>query len=224
MMAMVDKACELGALGRAHWLTQQQGDGELAVLPPGIDEAYVITGLWREFRGGLHDYNRHANAGARLRMRVAVHEGMTYLAENGFAGNAINTVCRLRDCHEAKDALNAASGDLVLIASDRIYQDVISGNDAFDLPASAFVETPVEMADKGFRAVAYIFSGMASSPSQGSPVDDPSLAPGESRRDRGASQEGGRSRSAAGGSVTINNSTMGDVVQGTVHHHYDGRP
>jgi len=158
MTVLLRDVGERGALERAQWLTQQQGDGELALLPPGIDEAHVITALWRELREGLHRYNRHANAKARLRMRVAVHEGQTYIADNGFAGDAINTVCRLRDCAEVKDALSAAEGDLVLIVSDRIFCDVIRGYDAHDLPASAFAEATIVMPDKEFRARAFIFS------------------------------------------------------------------
>jgi hypothetical protein len=218
MMTMVRDACERGALERAHWLKQEQGDGELAVLPPGVDEAHVITALWREFREGLHRYNRHANAGARLRMRVAVHEGMTYIGENGFAGTAINTVCRLRDCHEAKDALSGTDGDLVLIASDRIYQDVICGHDALDLPASGFVETPVDIPDKGFRATAFVFSGVAARP--GAPADA-APGPGAPRGGHGAPAEGAPGGQATGGSIVISgNPTMRDAVTGVVHHHY----
>jgi hypothetical protein len=222
MMAMVRAACERGSLERADWLTQEQGDGELAALPPSIDEARVITALWREFREGLHRYNRHANAGARLRMRVAVHEGMTYIGENGFAGTAINTVCRLRDCHEAKDALSGTDGDLVLIASDRIYEDVVCGYDALDLPASAFVETLIDIPDKGFRATAYIFSGLGARP--GWP-DGSAAAPDPHRPGGGAPDERAPSSQAAGGSIVINgaNLKMRDVVTGVVHHHYEGR-
>ena len=221
MMAMVREACERGALERAHWLKQEQGDGEVAVLPPGIDEVRVVTGLWREFREGLHRYNRHANARARLRMRVAVHEGMTYMGDNGFAGTAINTVCRLRDCHEAKDALSATDGDLVLITSDRIYQDVIQGHNGLDLQASAFVETPVDIPDKDFRAIAYIYSGAVARPT-GSP-DDAAPAPSAPGHDRGAADERATSSVAAGGSIVISgaNPTMRDVVTGVVHHHHE---
>jgi hypothetical protein len=222
MMGMVREACERGALERAHWLKQEQGDGELAVLPPGIDEARVITGLWREFREGQHRYNRHANAASRLRMRVAVHEGMTYVADNGFAGTAINTVCRLRDCREAKEALKGTDGDLVLIVSDRIYQDVICGHDALDLPASAFTETVIDMPDKGFRAIAYIFSGAPARP--GPPPDTVPTAdsPGPGP---GAPDERARSDQAPRGGIVIGaNAHMRDVVEGTVHHHHEPRP
>jgi hypothetical protein len=161
MSKLVREAGERGGLGRAQWLTQDRGDGELALLPPGIDEAHVVTALWRELREGLHRYNRHANAAARLRMRVAVHEGQTYIADSGFAGDAINTVCRLCDCTAAKDALSGTEGDLVLIVSDRIFFDVIRGYDAHDLPSSAFTEVKIQMPDKGFSARAFTFTGSA---------------------------------------------------------------
>ena len=223
MMSMVREACERGALERAHWLTQGQGDGELAVLPPGIDEARVITALWHEFGEGLHRYNRHASAGARLRMRVAVHEGVVHIGENGFAGTAINTVCRLRDCHEAKDALRATEGDQVLIVSERIFHDVIHGYDALGLPAHGFVKTPVDIPDKGFRAIAYIFSGAAARPEPpggATPAED---VPGP---DGGGPDERGQGDKPAGGSIVISgaNPTMRDVVTGVVHHHYEDRP
>ena len=83
----------------------------------------------------------------------------TYIADNGFAGTAINTVCRLRDCHEAKDALSGTESDLVLVVSDRIYQDVIRGYDTLDLPPSGFTEAVVHMPDKEFQAKAYVFTG-----------------------------------------------------------------
>jgi hypothetical protein len=217
MMSMVREACERGALERAHWLTQGQGDGELAVLPPGIDEARVIMALWREFREGLHGYNHRASAGARLRMRIAVHEGVVYIGENGFAGTAINTVCRLRDCHEAKDALRATEGDLVLIVSDRIFHDVIHGYEALDLPAHAFVKTPVDIPDKGFRAIAYIFSGVAAPPgASGGAVPDRDVP------DRGPSERG-HGDTPAIGSIVLNNSEMRDIVVGTVHYYNEDR-
>jgi hypothetical protein len=210
MSGLVREAAERGALERAQWITQEQGDGELALLPPGIDEAHVITSLHREFREGLHRYNRHANAGARLRMRLAVHEGQTYIAHNGFAGDAINTVCRLRDCHEAKDALSGTDSDLIIIASDRIYYDVIRGCDALELPASGFTETTVDMPDKGFRATAFIFSG------QGAPPPGSDDKPSAEQRAPSA-----RPVASAGG-ATINigpHAELRDVAENITHNH-----
>ena len=43
MSELLSEAGQHGALERAQWEIQPQGDGELALLPPGIDEAAVIT-------------------------------------------------------------------------------------------------------------------------------------------------------------------------------------
>jgi len=60
MTRLVREAGERGALKRAQWLTQDREDGELALLPPGIDEAHVITSLWRELPSS--DVRRLSNA------------------------------------------------------------------------------------------------------------------------------------------------------------------
>lgn len=197
MAGLARETAGRGALERAQWIRQEQGDGELALLPPGIDEARVISALWREFREGLYRYNRQADAASRLRVRVAVHEGMTYVAGSGFAGTAIDTVCRLRDCREAKDALSGTAGDLMLIVSDRIFHDVIRGFDIFGLPASGFTETAIDLPDKDFQATAYIFTGDGPGP-DAAPDDAASpktRGPGDDEpepADRGA-RDGGRS-------------------------------
>jgi len=208
LASMARDASERGALGRASWLTQAQGDGELALLPPGVDEAYVIVALWREFREGLHRYNRHARDTARLRLRVAVHEGQTYAADNGFAGDAINTVCRLRDCAEAKAALRATESDLVLIASDRIFDDVIRGYDAADLPAARFRVTHIDMPDKEFAATAFIFSdGDRGSRSSAETVR------GAQAPDAGASTAIGENPGGTGTTISIGqNASIRDVA------------
>jgi hypothetical protein len=157
MVQILRDAAERGAIDRAQWFRQQQGDGELALLPPGIDEARVITSLVRELRTGLFQHNRHANAAARLRLRVAVHQGITHVAANGFAGEAVNTVCRLCDSAPAKTALQRhGQSDLVLIVSQAIYEDVIA-HDVCDVRAREFSQVTVELPDKDFSARAWIY-------------------------------------------------------------------
>lgn len=218
MSGLLREAGQHGALERAQWLIQPQGDGELALLPPGIDETYVITSLMRELNAGLHRYNRHASTAARLRMRVAVHEGVTYVAEAGFAGDAINTVCRLRDAQELKDALSATRNDLVLIVSARIYHDVICGNDAYDLPPASFRPTEVVMPAKGFRAEAFIFAG--GNPDPGQPEE-----PGRPERDR-PERDPQRDPAPPAGGATFNfapGMTTRDIAGQDIYHVYQVR-
>jgi hypothetical protein len=208
LAAMAQDASERGALGRASWLRQAQGDGELALLPPGVDEAHVIVALWREFREGLHRYNRYATETARLRLRIAIHEGQTYAADNGFAGDAINTVCRLRDCAEAKAALRDTESDLVLIVSDRIFDDVIRGYDASDLPAAQFRVTHIDLPDKEFATTAFIFSDC----DRGSPTPKETVQ-GAQAPDTGASRTISENPGGTGTTISIGrNANIRDVA------------
>jgi hypothetical protein len=158
LLGLIQEAGEHGGFEPAQWLRQLRGDGELALLPPGVDETQVIFSLWQELRDGLHRYNTNSSPAARLRVRVAVHEGLAYVADNGFAGDAIITVCRLCDSAEARDALRTTADDLVLIGSDRVFQNVINGSGARGLPPSAFREVTVDLPRENSRAQAFIFS------------------------------------------------------------------
>ncbi|MFI6579233.1 hypothetical protein ACIBFB_25895 [Nocardiopsis sp. NPDC050513] len=149
-------ACERARIDRAHWIRQEQGDGELALLPPGIDEAWTLNGLVRELRAWLYHYNRDRNDEARLRVRLAVHEGIVYAADNGFAGEAVVTLTRLCNASAAKQALtDNPRADLVVIVSERIFNDVVSQN-LHELLADDFSEVRVDDPAKGFRERAWV--------------------------------------------------------------------
>jgi hypothetical protein len=212
MTGLLREAGQHGALERAQWHIQPQGDGELALLPPGIDEAYVITSLMHQLHSGLHRYNRHAGPAARLRMRIAVHEGLTYVAESGFAGDAVNTVCRLRDAQESKEALRASQSDLLLIVSERIFHDVICGDDTYELPPASFRETEIIMADKGFRARAFMYTAQ---PADAPPAAGP--APVEASTAKKAREQ---AQPAATGGATFtfgNDTSVGDIAGRDMH-------
>jgi hypothetical protein len=221
MSGLLREAGRHGALERAQWDIQQQGDGELALLPPGIDEAYVVTSLMQQVTSGLHRYNRYASADARLRMRIAVHEGLTYLAESGFAGDAVNTVCRLRDAREAKMALRDARSDVVLIVSERIFRDVICGDDSYDLPPASFRETEIVMADKGFRTVAFIYAGQAAEDGRASTqTAEPTPAPAAQ-----PARPPAQAAPAGSASFTFGDHTaVGDIAGGNMYKNVPGEP
>jgi hypothetical protein len=238
MAAILREASDRGALERAHWLTQGQGDGELALLPPGIDEAHVITSLIRQLKDGIYRHNRSASTIARLRMRVAAHEGVTYIAENGFAGDAINTVCRLRDAPVLKDALSRSPGtDVALIVSQRIYHDVICGHDAFDLRPGHFRAVDASLPDKDFHARAWIHvtsaepgggtggepggtGGTGEPPAQEpTPAPAPAPAAAEARRDRADADEADRT---GGVSISFGDNTRVRDVAGRDINKYHG--
>ncbi|GAA3133285.1 hypothetical protein [Streptosporangium carneum] len=185
-------------LGRERWLTQDQGDGELALLPPGINESHFVPTLVRSLGAALHRINRPLADDARLRMRVAIHEGLTLVAGKGFAGSAVVTVCRLRDAPPLRKALDDDPDALLaLVVSQRIYEDVIVEHDLYDLPADVFRRVSVEIPQKGFAAEAWITVPCRRERRAGKGTDSPG------RRDEPAPAENGSAPKQTEGGVVM---------------------
>lgn len=143
-------------LDREQWGTQDQGDGELVGLPPGLDEAQVIAEYFAALRNQLYQYNRKIAAPYRLRLRFAVHQGNTRYGAKGFVGDAPVHVSRILDAPEAKRALrDADDADIALIVSSTIYEEVIK-QDRYEPRAKEFRKITVDLPDKGFREEAWI--------------------------------------------------------------------
>lgn len=169
-------------LDRGLWSTQDQGDGELALLPPGLDEAEVISGYFQALRNRLYHYNRTRAEQYRLRLRFAVHQGNTRLGPTGFVGLAPVYVCRILDAAEAKQAMrDHDEPDIVLIASSTIYDEVIRENQ-YEPRAEEFEKITVAPPDKGFREHAWIHLPSRTPPQaqasgEGKPKPDPPRTP-----------------------------------------------
>lgn len=156
LVRIMDLVCENANLDRSCWDVQPQGDGELALLQPGIEEARVIAYFTHELAMALYHHNANLRDESRLRLRVAFDQGNVSLDANGYAGAAVVSVCRLRDSAAAKRALlDNPEVDFVLVVSDSIYTDVVGQGD-YDLYSREF--TPVEVSDeeKRFRARAWV--------------------------------------------------------------------
>lgn len=87
---ILDDAARHGGLQRALWM--RGPSATVALLPPGIDEARVIASLLRHLRDEVYRHSLGASTAAGLRLRVAVHEGLTYVAEDMYVGDVIDTV------------------------------------------------------------------------------------------------------------------------------------
>lgn len=154
--AMRQTTDELG-LDRANWMTQQGGDGELAILPQGTSEVTIVASFAPTLDRILRTHNHSLVSTSRVRLRMAVHEGLVHLdGANGYPGEAIVTVCRLVDAPPLKRALRSYPGaNVALIVSERVYHDVVRHYP--DLRPERFRHVPVRLADKDFDADAWIF-------------------------------------------------------------------
>jgi hypothetical protein len=113
-----------------------RGDGLLALVDP-AELAPLLSHVVPIFGQLLAGYNASLPPQRRLRVRVVVHAGEVRDDDNGCFGAALDIACRLLDAPEAKAALKAAPGPLMLVVSADIYRSVVcqdlggTGREAF---------------------------------------------------------------------------------------------
>ena len=118
------RSVSTGPVGRLN----RAAIAELAILPVDTPEPTVVGALASCLDRILRQENRHLLPQAKVRLRMAVHEGLVHLdSANGYAGDAVNTVCRLRDAGCLKQALAVfQDAALALIVSEPIYREVVA--------------------------------------------------------------------------------------------------
>ena len=151
-LRVLETAAENSGLDRGLWECQGQGDGELAVLPPGIDEPTAVADLIRELATALEHCNEDLNEQARIRLRLALHEGPAYQGPMGFPGDSAVVVCRLRDSDELRRELTEhPDADLVVAVSEAVYDTTVKV-EARGLRADRFHPVTVAIPSKRFSA------------------------------------------------------------------------
>ncbi|WP_229688325.1 hypothetical protein [Micromonospora yangpuensis] len=144
-------------LDRASWTTQQAGDGELAILPRDVPESRVIGRFVPEVNRRLRAYNESRIQAARVRLRLAVHQGLVHLdGANGFPGHAVVFVSRLCDAGPVRRALAAfPDAGVALVVSTDIYRDVVSEYPE-EMRPERFRRVRISRPDKGFHEYAWV--------------------------------------------------------------------
>jgi len=153
----LDHAAVAAGLDREVWQRQSSGDGELAVLPPEVDEPALLSAFLVGLDRFLRPYNAHRRDEARVRVRIAVHQGLIFPdSRNGFAGEAVNTAARLVDAPVLKRVLKAfPEAAVACIVSEGIHRDVVTGG--YDgIRPERFRRMRVTLADKDFDEWAWL--------------------------------------------------------------------
>ncbi|WP_238018381.1 hypothetical protein KZZ52_56825 [Dactylosporangium sp. AC04546] len=152
----LERACTRAGVGVKQCLRQDRGDGQLVILPPGIDESRQLPLLLRGTHAALHRANEVPGIAGRMRLRAALSQGIVHRAATGFVGRSVVHACRLLDSavlHEALD--DHAETDLAVIVSDDLYTDVFSHGYG-DTAPDAFQRVDVTMPAKRFAAPAWV--------------------------------------------------------------------
>lgn len=112
---------------------EDRGDGVLLAVAGRIAVSRLL-GLWTvELHENLRDENRALKV--PLGLRIGMHVGPVRHDERGISGRAVDLACRLADSAVARQLLDAEGADLVLVTSDSLYEDVVSGGGKFIEPA-----------------------------------------------------------------------------------------
>lgn len=153
--ALRDAAVRSG-LDPDGWQRQEAGDGLFAVVTDESAEPKVVGPFVRALHEWLGRHNHDRQHSARLRLRVAVHHGVTVPAHLGFAGAAPVHVCRLRDARAVREALEVfPEANLVLAVSEPIYDGSVRQRHT-SLGAADFTRVEVAEPAKDFYATAWV--------------------------------------------------------------------
>jgi hypothetical protein len=153
--ALRDSAVRSG-LDPARWPRQEAGDGVFSLITDGSAEPKVIGPFVRELDEWLRRHNHDLRPRARLRMRVAVHHGVTLQADLGYAGAAPVHVCRLRDARVVREVLEVfPEANLVLAVSDAIFEGSVRQRHT-SLSEEDFTRVEVAEPAKQFFATAWV--------------------------------------------------------------------
>ncbi|GAA1754229.1 hypothetical protein [Luedemannella helvata] len=140
-------------LPRRGVIRQNRGDGQLVLLPPGIDEARAISGLVHGLAEAMLSINAQP---PRLRLRVALAQGVVQSAATGYVGKAIVDACRLVDSDALREALAAApERDFAVAFTDDLFRDVVVHGFG-GLVGSDFRQVDVVQERKGFAIAAWV--------------------------------------------------------------------
>jgi len=150
--AMTEAAVSAG-LDRERWYRQPRGDGELAVLPEGVDGLALVADYPRKLASRIADVNR-VNCGSRLRVRLAIHHGAVVPGRFGPVGTALVAITRLADAEPVRQQLHQRSDvDVVLVVSATVFNEVIQSR-LRDLNPEAFRRIIIRA--KGISYVGYL--------------------------------------------------------------------
>jgi hypothetical protein len=153
------EACRSSGLDRMLLNSRGHGGGEVALFPVGIDEPRAVAALVDGLSCALHRINglRSGSARPRLRLKVAVHEGITVLAASGFAGHAVAKTCQLLDSPPLRAALASnPRASLAVMLSDRVFEDTSQFGHP-RLPAERFERVEIDDPLKGSAGTGWIY-------------------------------------------------------------------
>ncbi|QXJ22153.1 hypothetical protein AGRA3207_003106 [Actinomadura graeca] len=109
---------------------EDRGDGVLILVPSDIPKALLSAGLPPALAAALDEHNQVHTEESRIRLRLAFHAGEVRHDAHGATSAALNHAFRLLEAPALKEALDASTGVLAVIASDWFFEEAIQHDPA----------------------------------------------------------------------------------------------
>ncbi|GLY88290.1 helix-turn-helix transcriptional regulator [Actinoallomurus iriomotensis] len=167
MYEVVRHACDSGGLSWDAVYREDRGDGMFAIAPASTSVDTILDSVVPHIRAGLRQHNTLANPAAQIRMRMAVHAGYVYFDDHGVSGHALVQLFRFLDSATLKAALRASDGELALLVSGYLYDEVIRHGSGLTDPAAY---RRITVTNKETSAEAWVWSPSPHPSPAGEPV------------------------------------------------------
>ncbi|WP_336048783.1 SAV_2336 N-terminal domain-related protein [Streptomyces sp. CA2R101] len=133
MYRMLEGAFEHADVPEEAVHMEDRGDGVLITVA-GQAPATRLLGPWLV---NLYEELRYENSRRRtpLRLRIGMHDGPVRHGHLGISGSTVNHACRLADSAVARQLSDVEEADLLLVASQSLYEGVIRHGGRFIEPA-----------------------------------------------------------------------------------------
>ena len=150
------QACHVAGVSPARCDRQPSGDGMIVILPAGLDERRVLTGMVLGLLSALSRVNEDPGPAGRMRLRVSLGQGSIQMGATGYTSQAVIIVARLLDCTELRQALkDNQTADVAVIVTSDLYEDLFSQGYG-GLSAGGFREVHVSIPAKNFSRTGWI--------------------------------------------------------------------
>jgi hypothetical protein len=145
------EACHTAGIGWDDCHTEDRGDGLYAIAGPDAPIEDLLGPLVWQIHAGVRDHNKMANRAARLQLRIAVHAGYVHFDEHGATGLPLIHLFRLLDAPAFKTLLAESGGEVALIVSHYLHEEVIAYSPG-TIDAGAYQPIDVQVKETRDRA------------------------------------------------------------------------
>lgn len=148
---MVRDSCGSVGVGWTDCHQEDRGDGMFVIVDPAVSVEKLLEPLVSRLRAALRQHNKMSSEMARIRLRMAIHDGYISIDDNGASGVALNHLFRLLEAPAFKKAFADESRNFALIVSERLYTEVIEFDPGL-IESAAFIPTHVILKETDSRA------------------------------------------------------------------------